>query len=270
MAKVKIVTFERARLLAPLAQAEGPIASRAYLDAERDPLHLLHHTLSPGAAITIAGQPADKMVYVLAGTVSLGGAALVEGSSAVVEFNAGARFVAGDDGAILLAFHQAARPASARPGGHVHILPRAAVPRTHDLGTQNEMGGGIHADAACPNCTVWLHENDFHSRTGTVVPPHSHSEDEIIFVTAGRIRLGSRLYGPGTALAVAADTIYGFATTGAGLSFINFRAASPTVTTAHGKSDEAIMWISRLGRPPWALAGTANASPAHHHQGARP
>jgi hypothetical protein len=113
------------------------------------------------------------------------------------------------------------------------------------------MGGGIHADAACPNCTVWLHENDFHSKTGTVIPLHSHSEDEIIFVTAGEIKLGNRIYGPSTALAIAANTIYGFEVPPTGLSFINFRAASPTVTTSHGVMDEAETWISRLGKPPY-------------------
>src|SRR5262249_34233589 len=153
--------------------------------------------------------------------------------------------------AVVLVFHQAERPADARAGGHVHLLPRDAVPCTHDLGTQNEMGGGIHADAACPTCTVWLHENDFHCTSGTVIPLHSHSDDEIIFITAGAIRLGNRLYGPGTALAIAADTVYGFEAAATGLSFINFRAASPTVTTPRGVHDEAEMWISKLGRPPY-------------------
>jgi hypothetical protein len=151
---------------------------------------------------------------------------------------------------VVLAFSQPERPADARPGGHLHLLPRNAVPTAYDLGTQNEMGGGIHADAACPTCKVWLHENDFHCQHGTTVPLHSHSEDEIIFVTAGEIQLGARRYGPGTALAIAADTVYGFEA-GVELSFINFRAASPTVTTPHGVLDEAEMWLSKLGRPPY-------------------
>jgi hypothetical protein len=119
------------------------------------------------------------------------------------------------------------------------------------------MGGGIHADAACPTCTVWLHENDFHCKNGTTVPLHSHSEDEIIFVTAGEIRLGNRRYGPGTALAITANTVYGFEAAPEGLSFINFRAASPTVTTPHGVHDEAQMWTSKLGKPPYAQVAAA-------------
>jgi quercetin dioxygenase-like cupin family protein len=249
MAKVKIVTLERSH---PLPGAPG-IESRAYLDGPGAPLHLARHRLAPGAAMRIEGEPADRLVYVFEGMVAAGDRHLAKGSSLIVEFGARMDLSAGPDGATVLTFNQAERPADGRPGGHVHLLPREAVPRTHDLGTQNEMGGGIHADAACPSCTVWLHENDFHAKAGTTVPPHSHSEDEIIFVTAGEIGLGNRRYGPGTAIAVAADTVYGFEAP-QGLSFINFRAASPTVTTSHGVIDEARMWIGKLGKPPYVAA----------------
>ncbi len=133
------------------------------------------------------------------------------------------------------------------------------MPRTHDLGTQNGAGGGLHADAACPTCTVWLHENDFRCSDGTVVPLHSHSEDEIIFVTAGEIKLGNRRYGSGTALAIAANTVYGFEAAAKGLSFVNFRAASPTVTTPRGVHDERQMWLSGLGAPLYANVTSARA-----------
>jgi len=252
MAKVRIVTFERSH---PRAVADG-VTSRAYLDGPRDPLHLLHHVLAQGTTMRIAGLPSDVLVYVLAGPIVAFGHSLASGSSMIVEFGAEAEIAAGAEGATVLAFIQAERPVDARPGGHVHVLPREAIPTTRDLGTRNEMGGGLHSDASCPTCTVWLHENDFHSKSGTTVPLHSHSEDEIIFVTAGLIGLGNRFYGPGTALAVASGTRYGFEAPGTGLSFINYRAASPTVTTAHGVMDEAGMWVSRLGRPRYAdIAG---------------
>jgi hypothetical protein len=252
MAKVKVVTFERSQPLASLAEA---VESRAYLAGEGDPLHLLRHALASGAALRLQGDRADICAYVFEGSVTACGQVLTKGSSMIVEYGAQAELVAGFEGAVVLVFNQAERPAGARAGGHVHLLPRESMPCTHDLGTQNEMGGGIHADAACPTCTVWLHENDFHCTSGTVVPLHSHSEDEIIFVTAGQIKLGNRLYGPGTALAIAADTVYGFDAAPIGLSFINFRAASPTVTTPHGVIDEAQMWISKLDKPRYVEIG---------------
>ncbi|HEX8056227.1 MAG TPA: hypothetical protein VF481_06175 [Novosphingobium sp.] len=260
MARVKVVPFERSVRIAPPAEASGRMRSHAYLAGARDPLHLLRHALAPGTVLCLRGEPSDRVVYVLDGEIAVDECALIKGSSMIVEFGAEVEVVASEEqGAILLVFNQASRPHDARPGGHIHLLPRAAVPCTHDLGTQNEMGGGIHADAACPTCTVWLHENDFHCRHGTVVPLHSHSEDEIIFVTAGEIKLGNRRYGPGTALAIAADTVYGFEAAPEGLSFINFRAASPTVTTPRGVHDERQQWISKLGAPPYADVAPARA-----------
>lgn len=263
MAKVKVVPFERSLPLVSAAEAKGAVQSHAYLAGPRAPLHLVRHALGPGASLPLRGSPTDLLVYVFDGEAWVGDCRLEQGSSLVIEFGAQAELVGGADGAIVLAFNQAHRPDEARAGGHIHLLPRHLVPCTRDLGTQNEMGGGIHADAACPTCTVWLHENDFHCQDGTVVPPHSHSEDEIIFVIAGEIRLGLRAYGRGTALAIAADTIYGFEAAPQGLSFINFRAASPTVTTSRGQMDEAQSWISKLGKPPvitLAAVGTGRGS----------
>jgi hypothetical protein len=114
----------------------------------------------------------------------------------------------------------------------------------------------MHADADCEGCAVWLHENHFPGSPG--LPPeeqqrgvHSHSEDEIIFVIAGDIRLGTRLYGPGTALAIAADTLYSFTPGPKGLSFINFRAGRPgDIQFANGmRIDEPGYWRERLPRP---------------------
>ena len=256
MAKVRVVPFERSLPLAPPTDAKGTIESHAYIAGAGDPLHLARHRLAPGASLRLRGDPADRLAYVFAGTVEVRGTRLAEGASMIAEFGTEADLVAGCEGAIVLVFAEAARGSAARAGGHLHLLPRESVPCVQDLGTQNEMGGGIHADAACPTCSIWLHENDFHGKHGTVVPLHSHSEDEIIFVTAGEIRLGAGSYGAGTALAIAADTTYGFEAA-PGLSFINFRAASPTVTTPRGKHDEAQMWAAQLGKPRYVeLAST--------------
>ena len=86
---------------------------------------------------------------------------------------------------------------------------------------------------------------------------HSHSEDELIFVRAGSVRLGNRLYGPGTAIAIAADTLYEFWSGPDGLSFVNFRATSPTYKKGDGSLvlDEAELWRKAVGKPEFLLAG---------------
>jgi len=60
--------------------------------------------------------------------------------------------------------------------------------------------------------------------------PHSHSVDEIIFVVSGSMLVGPRRVGPGTAFAVAADTVYSFVVKEEGLHFINFRASESYVS----------------------------------------
>lgn len=250
MAKVSVMTPEKACAVASPDGSAGEIETLAYYDGNGDPIHMHMHHLKPDAEITVEGHPTDQLIYVWKGWASAGGVKLDERSSMIVEYRASERVTAGSDGAVVLAFHLKDRPSQPRPGGHVHLLPFESVPRTKSLSGSGKAGGALHADAGCPTCEIWLHENDFYQpddETGL----HSHSEDEIIFVRDGAIRLGNKLYGPGTALAIAANAKYAFRTGPDGLSFVNFRGASPTYTSADGSHvlDEAKFWRSELGPP---------------------
>lgn len=55
------------------------------------------------------------------------------------------------------------------------------------------------------------------------VQSHAHSSSEIIYVTAGALHLGAHMCGPGSAIFIAADTLYGFRAGPAGATFLNFR-----------------------------------------------
>jgi uncharacterized cupin superfamily protein len=57
-----------------------------------------------------------------------------------------------------------------------------------------------------------------------VVLPHAHDEDEIIYVLEGSLEVGDRSYPAGSAIAVPAMTLYGFAAGPTGLRYLNFRA----------------------------------------------
>ena len=227
--------------------------SRALLAGERDPIHLNSHRLAAGAGLTIAGDPADVALFVWQGSVEAGGATLAGKASAIVERGRSLALRAGEGGATVLAFNLSA--ASGNAGGHVHLLPSEKVPRTHGMGGNEGIGGALHADAGCPTCSVWLHENSY-AMADKETALHSHSEDEVIFVHTGSIRLGNRLYGAGTALAIAADTKYGFHSGPDGLGFVNFRGSSPTYTSADGSvvMDEAELWRGLLGRPEYVEA----------------
>jgi hypothetical protein len=249
MPKVAIATPEKSVPVAP-PPGTGEIESWAMLSREVDPIHLTMHRLGPGASMTLTGEPSDLALFVWQGGAEAGGAKLGEKSSVVIEYGASLQVTAGASGAVIMAFHVRERGSGEPEGGNVHILPHERVPRTDALGGNEGIGGAIHADAGCPTCHVWLHENSY-AMPDKETPVHSHSEDEVIFVHSGSVRLGNRLYGPGTALAIAADTKYGFFSGPGGLGFVNFRATSPTYTSGDGKTvlDEAALWRGLLGRP---------------------
>jgi hypothetical protein len=250
MAKVQFVTHERAAPIEAPACGRGQIQSRAYFDKEADPLHLQVHELAADTVLNAGSPEIDTLVYVWMGAVVVQGVRLAERSSLIVERGASAEISAVDNAATLLFF----TPKKQRPGEptapRLRLLPRARVPCNRDLAGQGFAGGALHADASPQSCNLWLHENDFYVG-GNPVAVHSHSEDEIIFVTDGELRVGNRTYGPGTALAIAANTKYGFHVGPTGLSFVNFRASAPTYRSSDGtySMDEAEFWRSQTGRP---------------------
>jgi hypothetical protein len=256
MAKVSVVTMEKAVPIFPPIGYGDKAGTAAYIHGEKDPLHLYLHILKPGDCLDIGPREIDTLVYVWKGQVEAGGRKLAAGSSLIIEHGESIAMSVGGGKALLLSFNAAAAPAEPRAGGHVHLLPTENVPRSDNLGDSG-VGGGMHFDSSLPTCEIWLHENHF--KPGEAPSPedaergvHCHSEDEIIFVTDGQIRLGNKLHGPGTALAIAADTMYSFTPGPEGLSFINFRAGTPgDIRFANGMSiSETGYWQEKLAERP--------------------
>jgi len=251
MAKVTVVTPERAVPSELPDGFSGEAGTMTYLAGTRDPLHLHSHDIAPGATLHIGPRAIDCLAYVWTGTVETGGERLATGSSLVVEHGATLAIVGGDEAATVLTFSTATAPEKPRAGGHVHLLPVERVPRIPVM--IPGVGGGLHFDSACPTCELWLHESMFSPEFVTPETqnrsPHCHTEDEIIFVIRGEARLGNRTIGPGTALAVHALTMYSFDPGPEGLDFINFRPARPGENRrADGRSsNEADGWERHLG-----------------------
>lgn len=235
-----------------LLRGEGRVF--ALVEPGRFPLSLHRLDLDPGEHCDVTAQVADAVLYVRDGSIDAGGSSLPQGSSLIVERGARLVVCGGAEGAEVFVF--SAAEAGRGEGGHVHLLPRARVPACERMSAQSPTAGAIHADSDCDSCEVWLHENHF---PGAVQPGpaeaargvHSHSEDEIIVVIAGKMRLGGKLVGPGTALAIAADTLYSFTAGPEGLSFINFRARRPgDIRFASGPAmSETQLWRAILPRP---------------------
>jgi hypothetical protein len=249
MARISIVSLDTAPIVDAPEGSAGTIESRRYFGGERDPIHMELHRLAPGATLYLDGARNDVAAYVWEGSVEVGGNSLDARSSLVVERGRTLDLTAGAAGAAVLGYGMRDLPARQRGGGHVHLMPSGTVPRTDSMGGST-IGGALHFYAACPTCTLWLHENDFHEVDQEIMV-HSHSEDEVIFVSAGQIRLGNRLYDRGTAVFVAANTDYGFHSGPNGMSTVDFRGAAPVLTPADGSPviDETQLWTTTVGTP---------------------
>lgn len=255
MPKLTVRPLDEARSV-PLPSAyAGAGAAVAYFAGEPDPLHLHLIELRRDEALQIASADIDQLAYVWTGAVAAGGRALAAGSSLIVEHGATLSVVGEAETSRVLAFSAAEPAARPRGGGHVHLLPADRAPRSSALGGVEGLGGVMHADADCPTCELWLHENAF---APPEAPParseagvHAHSEDEIIFVAEGELQLGDRLCGPGTALAIAANAFYSFSPGPGGLRFVNFRAGKPSdIRFKSGQTiSETGYWRERLPRP---------------------
>lgn len=254
MAKVLVVEQGEGAELAPPQGIRGQGRCFAGVARDRFPLELHRFELAPGQRLEVGPREADTALYVWKGGLGGGMCSLPAGSSAIVERGASLQVVASMDGAEVLAF--AGTSAGRGEGGHVHLLPKARVPAVEDMSGKGGAAGAIHADSDCPTCEVWLHEN--HMKGMAQPTPeeaargvHSHTEDEIIVVLAGSMRLGNKLVGPGTVLAIAADTLYSFTPGPEGLSFVNFRSRRPgDIRFVNGPSmSETGLWRDLLPRP---------------------
>ncbi|MDG2001954.1 MAG: hypothetical protein P8J20_01350 [Novosphingobium sp.] len=250
MAKVAIRTLDQTQAGASPEGSQGDVRAHNYFDSGDDPLHLHLYEIADGASIRLDAGDAELSIFVWKGSAKAGDTRLNSQASALVEPGASLALSGCDGGATVLVFNQQEGSAAASGEGRVLLLPSEQVPRTDAMGGNEGIGGALHADAHEPTPRVWLHENAFDMPDKETVL-HSHSEDEVIFVLKGGIRLGNKLYPEGTALAIAADTKYGFHSGPEGLGFVNFRVSSPTYTSADGSMvlDEAKLWVDMVGKP---------------------
>lgn len=255
MSKLTVTTCNEAVASSLPDAYSGGGAAASYFVADQHPLHLHLIEFRRGEVLRVRSGAIDQLAYVWGGAVDAGGRRLDTGSSLIVEHGASLQVVGAAEISALLAFSAAQPPAEARAGGHVHLLPAEHAPRSDALGGVEGLGGTMHADADCPTCALWLHENQFAGRDappqGDEAGVHCHSEDEIIFVVEGDLRLGDRLYGPGAALAIAAGGFYSFSPGPDGLRFVNFRAGRPSdIRFKKGPAiSETAYWRERLPRP---------------------
>ena len=79
----------------------------------------------------------------------------------------------------------------------------------------------------------WIYVNSL--EPDRVVPPHVHTEDEVMIVLDGELRVGDRVCGPGTVVFNRAHNEYGFTVGSTGVRFINIRSGLAEMAVAGKK-----------------------------------
>ncbi len=224
MGKVVIKQADQASTV-PFSAVEGSAAigavqTKAVIQGADRPLLLWQHDMKAGAGLAFDKPNVGHVLYILAGAIEADGKTVEAGGTACVEHGAKADIRAVKD-TVLYHFHEREPRHVSRPGGHVHVSGVKGILQARHAHANHF--GTLWADADCPNCELWLHQSRFEAPRKQA-HSHYHTTDEIIVVLEGTMTVGNRAMHAGTALAIDANTPYGFGTPEVGLTFLNFRA----------------------------------------------
>jgi hypothetical protein len=178
-------------------------------------LYLLE--LDAGGSMTWPPDHGDEALYAFEGELDVDGRRCPAGGAVIVESGVPATVTATTTTRLA---HYGSRAGAAAAGGGsgVHFVQPDGIAT---FGDPADVAARFFADAACPTCRLALFEvTRDHERPGR---PHSHSADEIIYITAGTMILGARRLGPGTALSIPGGVRYAEGSGPDGCVFLNYR-----------------------------------------------
>lgn len=226
---------------APFCRIEGG-ACGSY--EEGFSLWVIQGVISDGAELLWDGQQGDEALFIVSGAIADENGICRQGGAIVVEAKTPARLRA--IGVTEVVHFGPCDPAS--PSAGPLGAPRVDNHRVHlvDLLSAPVLkveapDGSVHevhhyADSTCPTCRLALFK--VHATDGMAVPPHHHTEDEIIHVLKGEMRVGTLVIGRGESLAIKRDTRYSFRSS-SGLEFLNYRRDASYIVARSG--DEPVL-----------------------------
>ena len=215
----------------PTVSASGDCAARR-VSPDGASLWLVAAELFPGTELRWGTNHGDEAVYVRSGSLAIEGR------------------VCPADGAVIVEAGVAVTATAETATSIVHVGPADSNPPADGLrGPAETEGRGVRivgpdgmwatvddtqrtrffSDASAATNRLWLLATDrpqyFESSS------HSHSQDELIHVLRGEIRVGRRVVGEGDTLWVAADRRYKLYSGDDGVHFINYRRDASVMTS---------------------------------------
>jgi len=200
----------------PLGHACTRLREARLLSPAAHSLWLVELELDEGARLEWATDHGDEALYVMEGEAEVDGRRCPVGGAIVIESGVATTLLAVGR---VRAAHFGGRGPARRDGRVVH----AFGPGGQWVSGRLE---GVKAvwftDSTCPTCRAAFFLVDSPDRFRG--PSHAHTQDEIIYLLDGGVRMGAHLYGAGTALSIPANVRYAFDGLDGGHRFLNFRA----------------------------------------------
>ena len=188
-------------------------------------LFLVVSQLADGAVLRWDTGHGDEAVCVLEGELDVDGHRCPPGGAVVVE--AGVACAATAIGATRVA-HYGPTDATAPADGLLGPA-RADGRGVHVVGDEGWFRAGNDtysqtwwADSSCPTCRICVFRIEHPDGPDNDLP-HHHTQDEIIYVLDGELRLGSYRCPAGTAISIPAHMRYSLRSDGKAFSFLNYR-----------------------------------------------
>lgn len=219
---------------APTVRAEGSVESR--LMSPRDySLWCVTARLADGASLHWDDTHGDEIVYVMSGELDVDGRRCPTEGAVLLEAQ-----VPGSVKAVGLTEIVHFGPWDPTPPADGHYGPakaegraiRVVGPRGMYELVEPGRTSRFFAESASDTCRLTLLYTARDEKY--VSSSHTHSEDEIIYVTRGSVITGGVTLLPGDVLGIAGDQRYGFRTGDDGMGFLNYRRDVSWMTRAPG------------------------------------
>ena len=231
-----------------IAQDVSGVAWSKRVSPEDYALWLVVSELTDGGVMSWGSDHGDEAVCVIEGALDVDGRRCPAGGAVVVESGA------------------ACTATAVGPTRVAHYGPTDSTPPTDGLlGPPQADGHGVHvvgdrgwfragndtytqtwwADSSCPTCRICVFCIE-HPDAPDIDLPHHHTQDEIIFVLEGELRLGAHRCPAGTAISIPAHMRYSLRCDGKAFKFLNYRRDASRFAAA-GREEQSELALEIYG-----------------------